>query len=322
MLTQQRRPSTRVSTMRSPTTTGEHARSTKYVTPMRPGGPLAAGTARATVSVVSGLDAGRIVPLEGASLVMGRGDESDLQLDDVEVSRLHARIVRGSGGSFHLEDLGSTNGTFVNTRRVTVAPLTDGDRIQLGPRTLVRFALTDPLDERVQADLYESSIRDPLTRAYNRRYLSSRLVAEVAHARRHGVPLAALMLDVDNFKQFNDRYGHFVGDRILCFVVAHASRVLRAGDLLARFGGDEFVVLARETDLAHAAALGDRMRGAIEGLHMSAGGKVVSITTSIGVGALEELAPEADAEALVELIDGRLGAAKREGRNRVCAATG
>ena len=309
-----------MSTMRTPVLSGEHARSTKYATPLRPGRPLAAGTARATVSVVSGLDAGRIVPLEGPTLVMGRGDESGLQLEDVEVSRLHARIVRGSGGAFHIEDLGSTNGTFLNARRINVAPLVDGDRIQLGPRTLVRFALTDPLDEHLQAELYDSSVRDPLTKAYNRRYLSARLAAEVAHARRHSVPLAALMLDVDTFKQFNDRYGHFVGDRILCFVVAHASRVLRAGDLLARFGGDEFVVLARDTDLAHAAALGDRMRSAIEGLHMSAGGKIVSITTSIGVGALEELPPEASGDALVELIDARLGIAKREGRNRVCAA--
>jgi diguanylate cyclase (GGDEF)-like protein len=306
--------------MRSHVTLQEQARPATNVTPLRPGCPLAAGTARATVTVVSGLDAGRLVPLEGTSLVMGRGDESDLQIDDVEISRLHARIVR-SGGSFHLEDLGSTNGTFVNTRRVTVTPLANGDRIQLGPRTLLRFALTDPLDERLQADLYESSVRDPLTRAYNRRYLSARLVVEMAHARRHEVPLAALMLDVDHFKQFNDRYGHFVGDRVLCFVVRHASRVLRAGDLLARFGGDEFVVVARETDVAHAAALGDRMRSAIEGLHMSAGGRLVSITTSIGVGALEELAPEADADALMELVDGRLGIAKREGRNRVCAAS-
>jgi diguanylate cyclase (GGDEF)-like protein len=90
--------------------------------------------------------------------------------------------------------------------------------------------------------------------------------------------------------------------------------------LLARFGGDEFVVIARDTDLDQAAALGDRMRSAIEGLHMSAGGKLVSITTSMGVGALEELAPEADADDLLELIDGRLGIAKCEGRNRVCAA--
>jgi two-component system cell cycle response regulator len=306
--------------MRSRVTGEEHKPSTEHPTPLLPGPPLAAGTARATVSVVSGLDAGRIVALEGPSLVMGRGDESDLRLEDDEVSRVHARVVRGPGGSFHIEDLGSTNGTIVNARCVTVAPLQDGDRIQLGPRTLLRFALTDPLDERLQAELYESSVRDPLTRAYNRRYLSSRLVVEVAHARRHRVPLAALMLDVDHFKQVNDRHGHFVGDRVLCFVVAHAGRVLRAGDLLARFGGDEFVVLARDTDLARATALGDRMRCAIEGLHMSAGGRVVSVTTSIGIGALEELPPDANADALLELVDGRLGIAKREGRNRVCTA--
>ena len=257
--------------------------------------------------------------MEGRSLVIGRGDEADLQVEDAGVSRVHARIVRSPGGSFHIEDVGSTNGTFLHARRVTVAPLASGDRVQLGPRTLVRFALTDPLEEQLQAGLYESAIRDPLTRAFNRRYLLSRLAAEVAHARRHSAPLAALMLDVDHFKQFNDRYGHFVGDRVLCVVIAQAMRLLRAGDLLARFGGDEFVVVARDTDLEQAVSLGDRVRSGIESMQMSAGGNVVSITVSVGAASLAEIDPHRAAEALVELVDGRLGLAKFSGRNRVCA---
>jgi diguanylate cyclase (GGDEF)-like protein len=127
------------------------------------------------------------------------------------------------------------------------------------------------------------------------------------------------MFDIDHFKQFNDRYGHFVGDRILCFVTARAMRLVRAGDLVARFGGDEFVVLARETDLSHAMALGERLGKAVAGMDVAAGGAPLSITISIGAAALSEIGPDEPASALLQRVDSRLRAAKGEGRNRVCA---
>jgi two-component system, cell cycle response regulator len=275
--------------------------------------------ARATISIVSGLDAGRIVPIEGNCVVIGRGEEAELRVEDAAVSRVHARITRHGERSFRIEDLGSTNGTFMGSRRITVEPLVSGDHVQLGPGLLLRFALTEPADERLQADLYESSIRDPLTKAYNRRYLLSRLEVEVAHARRHGAPFAALMLDIDHFKEANDRFGHFVGDRILGLVTTQAVRMLRAGDLLARFGGDEFIVLCRDTDAHQAMALADRLRVAVSNMRLSAGGEQVAITLSIGVASLAEVGPDRPAEALVDRIDARLGVAKRAGRNRVCA---
>jgi two-component system cell cycle response regulator len=318
MLTQARRSSAHVSTMR---TSAAGARSkTRYETPVDFAEPLPTGSARATLAVASGLDAGRIVAIEGESLVIGRGAEVGLHIEDAAVSRVHARIVRSPrGDSFYIEDLGSTNGTFVNSRRITVAPLAAGDHLQLGPAILLRFALTDPADEQLQTKLYESAVRDPLTQAFNRRYLLSRLTVEVAHARRHGTSLAALMFDIDHFKQFNDRYGHFVGDRILCFVTARTMRLLRASDLLARFGGDEFIVLSRDTDTAQAATLGGRLRNATGEMNLSAAGGHVSLAVSIGVGSLAELDARELPEALVELVDRRLCAAKREGRNRVCS---
>jgi two-component system cell cycle response regulator len=203
---------------------------------LRPAEPLPHGVARATVTVVSGLDAGRIVPMDRDTIVIGRGEEADLTIEDGAVSRVHARIFRRADGTFQVEDLGSTNGTFVRGRRVMIAGLVEGDHVQLGPRAMLRFDLTDPVDERLQAHLYESSIRDPLTGAYNRRYLENRIIAEVAHARRQAAPFAVIMLDVDRFKQVNDRHGHFVGDRVLCFVTAQIARNLRTGDVLVRFG--------------------------------------------------------------------------------------
>ncbi len=309
--------SARVSTLR---TVSRPPSVTRYDTPSSVAEPLPRGTARATVSIVSGLDAGRIVPIEGASVVIGRGEEADLRVEDAAVSRVHARITRTGERSFQIEDLGSTNGTFMGSRRITVEPLVSGDHVQLGPGILLRFALTEPADERLQADLYESSIRDPLTKAYNRRYLLSRLEVEVAHARRHGTPFAALMLDIDHFKDCNDRFGHFVGDRVLGLVTTQAVRMLRAGDLLARFGGDEFIVLCRDTDATQAMALADRLRVAVSNMRLSAGGEQVAITLSIGVASLAEVGPDRPAEALVDRVDARLGVAKRLGRNRVCAA--
>ena len=282
--------------------------------------PLSPGLEHATVSIVSGQDAGRVVPLDDDPLVIGRGPEADLRIEDPGVSRIHARVVRSDQGSFTLEDLGSTNGTFIRTRRVTVAPLSPGDRVQLGPSALLRFAVTDPIDEDLQADLYRSRIRDPLTQAYNRRHLAERLTVEVAHARRTGSPLSVLMFDLDHFKRFNDDYGHFVGDRILCCAAAQVTNVLRAGDLLARFGGDEFVVLSRDTDGPRALALAERLRGAIGSMHMAAGGRAVTITATLGVASLADLAPDDRPEELLELVDRRLYAAKRQGRNRVRAS--
>jgi diguanylate cyclase (GGDEF)-like protein len=312
-------PGTQLSALRTPALSRPSI--TRYDTPVGDVSPLPEGAARATVCVLTGLDAGRIVPVERDAIVVGRAAEAELQVEDVSVSRLHARIRRRAG-TFFVEDMGSTNGTFLHSARVDVAPLADGDHIQLGPQVLLRFALTRPADEQLQAHLYESSIRDALTRTYNRRYLHLRLALEVAHARRHQAPLSALMLDVDRFKECNDRYGHFVGDRLLCFVALQLSKQLRAGDVLARYGGDEFVVLGRDADLAEALAAAERLRRAVGTLPLAAGGAPITITLSAGVGALSEIGAEDRPEALLELVDRRLLSAKQAGRNRIVATEG
>jgi diguanylate cyclase (GGDEF)-like protein len=318
MSTPPRRLAALVSTIRTQAVTSVQSVS-RYDTPAWPVEVVESTVSRPTILVVSGLDAGKMVDLEGSSLIVGRGDEADLRVEDAAVSRAHARFLRSHGGSFHVEDLGSTNGTFWRSRRINVAPLTPGDHVQLGPWTLLRFGMSDPADERLQSELYEASIRDPLPKVFNRRYLLGRLAADVEHARRHGAPLAGIMLDVDHFKQFNDRHGHFVGDRILCFVTARLLSVLRAGDVLARFGGDEFVVLSRDTDTLQGIVLAERLRGAVSAMPLSVGAGPVSVTLSIGVGSLGELDDDATSEELVDLIDRRLGMAKSQGRNRVYA---
>ena len=295
------------------------AAATKHDTPLLPARPLPVGVARATLTLATGAQAGRLVRLESGSTTIGRGQEADLQIDDPTVSRVHARIARRPNGLFFVEDLASTNGTFVGPRRVSICALASGDRIQLGPKVLLRFALTDPAEEELQMQLYESSVLDPLTRTYNRRHLVDRLTAEIAHARRRSTPLAALMLDVDRFKEFNDRHGHFVGDRILCFVATLVMRLVRVEDVVARYGGDEFVILARETDHGEALALAERLRDAVRAVCLSVAGGEVPVTLSIGVASLAETGDDDEASALLELADARLLVAKLAGRNQVCA---
>ncbi len=283
--------------------------------------PASVNPDRATLTVLSGLNAGQILALDSFEHVLGRGTEADLWLEDPAISRAHARIVRRPDGRFAIEDLGSTNGTFVAGRKVEGrTDLQSGDRVQIGPNQLLRFGITDDAEEELQRRLYESSTRDALTRAYNRKYLNERLFAEIAHARRHKAQLSLVMLDLDRFKDVNDRYGHLMGDMVLRVVSAHVMRLIRVEDVFARFGGEEFVILARSTFHRDAGKLAERVRSTVERLQITSpnGAATISVSVSIGISSLAELAPEGAADELIAMADARLYRAKVAGRNRIC----
>jgi len=277
----------------------------------------AAARDRPTLTVMTGLDAGRVLPLDGTEHVIGRGHEADIRLEDAAVSREHARVVREPDGTFVLVDLESTNGTFVSGVRIDRRRLVPGDRIQLGPDLVLSFSLSDESEQALQRRLYESSTRDLLTGAFNRTHLFERLAAEVAFAHRHESPLALLMLDLDWFKRINDTHGHLAGDTVLRAVAVQVSRLIRAEDVFARYGGEEFVVLARATPHADAARLAERIREAVGELRLETSGADLAVTVSIGVASVAELGPDAGAAELVALGDQRLYRAKEAGRNRV-----
>jgi diguanylate cyclase (GGDEF)-like protein len=200
-----------------------------------------------------------------------------------------------------------------------MAELQNGDRIQVGPTQMLRFSITDDAEEELQRRLYESSTRDGLTRAFNRKYLNERLPAEIAHARRHKTELALLMLDLDRFKEVNDAYGHLAGDMLLRVVASHLLRLIRLEDVLARYGGEEFVVLVRSTAPKDAAVLAERIRTTVEALTITPpdSSLSLSVTVSVGVSSLSELAAEAGPNELLAMADARLYRAKVGGRNRV-----
>src|SRR5262249_20797753 len=144
-----------------------------------------------------------------------------------------------------------------------------------------------------------------------------RLAAEVAHAKRHKTQLALLMLDLDEFKKMNDEHGHLAGDMVLRVVAARVARLIRVDDVLARYGGEEVVILARATPHKDAVRLAERTRKEVESLNIAARELSLKITTSIGVASMAELGPDSGGTELVALADSRLYRAKMGGRNRV-----
>jgi len=169
-----------------------------------------------------------------------------------------------------------------------------------------------------QADHFERLSReDALTGLSNRRGFLRRLDQELVRAKRYRQPLALLFVDVDGFKRINDRHGHRVGDLALRHVAAAIQSELRSTDLGARWGGDEFTVLAPNTSEAAAAKFAERLRVLI-----SRAGTHGHVTASIG-SAVFDGAPVMDhisSQDLISASDDALSAAKREGRNRVASS--
>lgn len=173
--------------------------------------------------------------------------------------------------------------------------------------------------EEANAKLNQLATQDPLTGVLNRRRFLELARVEMRRAKRHGRALSLFLLDLDRFKQVNDTHGHAAGDEVLCTVVARARAVLRDADQIARFGGEEFVVLLPETDEDAALAVAERLRRAIAGLPVDVEGLAVPVTASIGVAAWT--AAEPSLEHTLRRADAALYEAKQAGRNRVYRAS-
>lgn len=166
--------------------------------------------------------------------------------------------------------------------------------------------------EDVNQRLLMLATTDSLTGAANHRQFADRAAAEVARSRRKSAPLALLALDLDHFKDVNDRHGHQVGDEVLKAFVATVKQDLRPSDLIARTGGEEFKILLPDTALAEAVAIAERIRERVAALTVATEAATVSITVSIGCAAFQ-----GDLESTERVADERLYRAKALGRNRV-----
>lgn len=181
-----------------------------------------------------------------------------------------------------------------------------------------QLALRTMSDVRKIAILQYESITDSLTGLKNRRYFDQRLCEEVAHSKRYRLPLSVLLIDVDNFKIVNDTYGHVIGDEVLKNLSKIIMDTLRDSDVVARYGGEEIIVITPSTDKAEALLLAERLRNIVYKSTMAtidSTQELIQITVSVGVASLGMVV--LDKEALIEEADKALYEAKKAGRNRV-----
>jgi diguanylate cyclase (GGDEF)-like protein len=189
--------------------------------------------------------------------------------------------------------------------------------------------LQDEIEERKKAQELAGILAstDSLTGIYNRRHLFSLVERWIAESIQQQGPLSApplgvILIDIDHFKTINDRYGHQEGDRALAAIAHKISATLRNGDIVGRYGGEEFLVALPEANLDLAQVIGERLRTAVKNLEISPAYPDLKVTISLGVASIEAGAPQEDDNILEKLInhaDQALNTARRQGRNRVAA---
>ncbi len=277
------------------------------------------GSARTkpVLTVITGSSTGVQYKVSKGAAVIGRAPNAELRVEDDGISRTHARI-RAETGRAWVEDMGSRNGTFVNGAKITAAiELRDGDKIQVGRGTVIRFGFQDDLDESFHENLMSSALRDGLTRLFNKRYFLERLDSELKFAMRHNAALSLLMLDLDHFKKINDTLGHLAGDTVLTTIANVLHKAVRNEDVVARFGGEEFAIILRAIEIDSAQRMAERLRKLVESTAIPLPSRdEVRATVSVGVAAYPT-SPSKTLEELVDAADKALYRAKHAGRNRV-----
>jgi two-component system cell cycle response regulator len=195
----------------------------------------------------------------------------------------------------------------------------DSNELHARARTQIRKKrYADRLRDNVQQSI-EMAITDGLTGLYNRRYMESHLGSLLEQAASRGKPLTILVLDIDFFKSINDSYGHDAGDDVLREFAVRIRKSIRGIDLACRIGGEEFVLVMPETDMAVATIVAERLRRRIasESFGISQGAKAIDVTISIGIATLDTA--DDNASSILKRADQALYRAKRDGRNRVVA---
>lgn len=272
---------------------------------------------RAYILFLSGPLQGKLHCLEKKQTIIGRSDDVDIQINDTRISRHHFRINVVEGEAV-IEDIGSTNGTYVNGQRVKSQPLNDGDKIQISSSTVIKFAYGDKGERMFHDEFYNMANFDAVTGIYNKHAFARRIEEEFSHAKRTNLPLSLLMIDIDHFKKVNDSYGHLAGDFVLTHIAQRIGKTIRNEDILARYGGEEFVVILRGIEKDGAVQLAERARTAVEQEPLKFEGHTIAKTISIGVATLKGGNFDSP-KALIEAADLQLYSAKEGGRNQVRA---
>ncbi|HPL75587.1 MAG TPA: GGDEF domain-containing protein [Candidatus Sumerlaeota bacterium] len=265
--------------------------------------------------------------LDKEDIKIGRDPAMDISiLSDDMVSRRHARIIWNNFNDPQeyplctIEDLGSRNGTILNRALIkNKTRLSDGDRFLIG-RTVFGFYIKDDHEVNYDNKMISRARFDGLTGLSNRRTFQEDARHCIAQAIRQNNPLCLCLMDVDSFKEINDKYGHVAGDYVLRQVSRDMNLNFREGDIIGRLGGDEFAILMPQTPVAAAQSAVERFQQDIAGRPLAIQGKQININLSAGIAAInDEITKWGD---LYRAADSALYEAKNSGRNRVCVFAG
>ena len=263
-----------------------------------------------------GPDIGRRIPLVSSQYVVGRDSEAGLVVSRSSVSRNHARLYLDNDGTWWVEDLNSTNGTFVNEMRlVRGQQLNDSDQVRFGD-AIYKFLAGTNIESAYHEAIHNMAIQDGMTGIHNKRYFMEFLDRELAVAARHGHPLTLVMFDVDHFKKINDTHGHLAGDAVLKDLAGRIRPRIRREDLFARYGGEEFACVLPSTALPGGIVFAEHLRSLVEERPCMFDNQAIPFTISLGVTTLHR-ETGVDPNAIIKRADENLYAAKRGGRNRV-----
>lgn len=265
-----------------------------------------------------GADSGKRFELKAGKTTIGRDPAADITIDDEWASRIHA-VIDWTDGVIRIMDNGSTNGVYVDYRKTDAAILAQGVPVQIG-HSVMKVDFKDEAEVRLENDLWHNACIDGLTGISNRQHFLQRAEEEYSYARRNGMPVGLIMIDIDRFKAVNDTYGHQMGDSVLNQFAGVINRVKRKEDILARYGGEEFVIIpCGQIHRDEVFGFCERIRQAIETTEFRFGDTSIRITASFGFHT-RKIAKNTRVEplinAMIKKADQALYNAKEKGRNR------
>ncbi len=236
----------------------------------------------ACLVVLKGADIGNKILLNKDEITIGRAKNADMCLTRGDVSRMHAVIRRVDEQQFLLVDNDSTNGTLVNAQTIKTTLLKDRDVISIGDSQL-KFLASDSPEQDYYEGLYKRISLDKVLRIHNKYYFLSKLDEEMIRCQHHSSHLSLVLIDVDDFKQINESYGHQAGDAALIQLAEICKNCIKETDILCRYGVEKFAIIMPETDQQQACALSESIKKLVTTIPVNYADIAIDIAVSIGV---------------------------------------
>ena len=235
------------------------------------------------LTVISGVCTGLSARVEERPLFLGRDRDCRIILEGSGISRKHARVQQDMNGKVVIDDMGSTNGTFVDGQRITQHLLVGGEHIQIGPDTVVKFELRSALEDNRAVEQAEYGMMDQSTGLHNRRHFLSRLRRDFVQVILERQSISMIKLSVDGYTGIVDQFGYEGGEMILRRIASLIRADLHADDAVARWGEKKISVLLNNTSAKAAERIAENLLTTIRSTHIENKGRKMDFTVSAGV---------------------------------------